>query len=111
MARLEIEHIIPISKGGSSEESNLWLACPICNSHKAGKIEATDPVTGEVVALFNPRTQKWSEHFAWSDDGIRILGKTATGRATVQALSLDNDFDALEVRSYWVQAGWHPPND
>jgi 5-methylcytosine-specific restriction endonuclease McrA len=54
MARLEIEHIIPVSKGGSSEESNLWLACPICNSHKAGKIEAIDPVTDEVVALFDP---------------------------------------------------------
>ncbi|MDZ8185171.1 MAG: HNH endonuclease signature motif containing protein [Nostoc sp. ChiSLP02] len=31
MARLEIEHIIPISKGGSNDESNLWLACPLCN--------------------------------------------------------------------------------
>jgi len=111
MARLEIEHIIPISKGGSNEESNLWLACPICNSHKAGKIEAIDPVTNKVVALFNPRTQKWAEHFAWSVDGIRILGKTETGRATVKALILDNDFDALEVRGYWVQAGWHPPNE
>jgi len=111
MARLEIEHIIPISKGGSNEESNLWLACPICNSHKAGKIEAIDPVTNKVVALFNPRTQKWAEHFAWSVDGIRILGKTVTGRATVKALILDNDFDALEVRGYWVQAGWHPPNE
>jgi hypothetical protein len=111
MARLEIEHIIPVSKGGSSEESNLWLACPICNSHKAGKIEAIDPLTDEVVRLFNPRTQDWSEHFIWSEDGIRIVGKTATGRATVRALSLDNDLDALDVRSYWVQAGWHPPEE
>jgi hypothetical protein len=105
MARLEIEHIIHISKGGSNEESNLWIACSICTSHKAGKIEAIDPVTNKVVALFNPRTQKWAEHFAWSVDGIRILGKTETGRATVKALSLDNDFDALEVRGYWEQAG------
>jgi hypothetical protein len=111
MARLEIEHIIPVSKGGSSEESNLWLACPICNSHKAGKIESIDPLTDEVVRLFNPRIQDWSEHFIWSEDGIRIVGKTATGRATVRALSLDNDLDALDVRSYWVQAGWHPPEE
>ncbi|MFN7618069.1 MAG: HNH endonuclease [Pseudanabaena sp.] len=67
MARLEIEHIIPVSKGGSSEESNLWLACPICNSHKAGKIEAIDPVTDEVVALFNPRTQVWAACFPSSN--------------------------------------------
>jgi hypothetical protein len=51
------------------------------------------------------------EHFAWSENGICILGKTPTGRARVRALSLDSDFDALEVRSYWVQAGWHPPKD
>lgn len=40
MARLEIEHLIPLSKGGSSEESNLWFACPICNGYKADKTEA-----------------------------------------------------------------------
>jgi hypothetical protein len=111
MARLEIEHIIPVSKGGSSDESNLWLACPLCNGHKAGKTTAIDLITGETVALFNPRTQIWAEHFAWSEDGILIVGKTPTGRATVTALHLDKDPDALEVRSYWVQAGWHPPQN
>jgi hypothetical protein len=111
MARLEIEHIIPVSKGGSSDESNLWLACPLCNGHKAGKTNEIDPLTGETVALFDPRNQNWTEHFAWSKEGIRIIGKTPTGRATVIALHLDNDSDALEVRSCWVEAGWHPPHD
>ena len=88
MARLEIEHILPISKGGSDRESNLWLACPICNGHKSDKTTAIDPDTGKTVPLFNPRTQKWSEHFQWSEDGISIVGKTSTGRATVVALHL-----------------------
>ncbi|MFN7760876.1 MAG: hypothetical protein ACK5RE_09450 [Pseudanabaena sp.] len=39
--------IILVSESGSSEESNLWLACPICNSHNAGKIEAIAPVTDD----------------------------------------------------------------
>ena len=91
MARLEIEHIIPVSKGGSSDESNLWLACPLCNGHKAGKTTESDPVTGETVVLFNPRNQIWAEHFAWSKEGIRIVGRTPAGRATVIALHLDND--------------------
>lgn len=34
MARLEIEHIIPLSEGGNNEETNLWLACPLCNRYK-----------------------------------------------------------------------------
>lgn len=109
MARLEIEHIKSLAKGGKDSESNLWLACPICNRHKSDKIQAVDPVSEKVVPLFNPRTQKWSEHFQWSEDGLRILGLTPIGRATVVALHLSDDPDALLVRSYWVLAGWHPP--
>lgn len=109
MARLEIEHIKPLSKGGSNDESNLWLACPLCNRYKSDKISAVDPETDQTVSLFNPRTQHWSEHFRWSNDGIRIIGLTPIGRATVTALHLSDDPDALTVRSYWVMAGWHPP--
>ena len=111
MARLEIEHIVPLAQGGSNDEANLWLACPICNRHKSDKTTAIDPQTGEKAPLFNPRAQVWTEHFQWSEDGIRIEGKTATGRATVVALHLDSDPDALEVRRYWVAAGWHPPEN
>ena len=109
MARIEIEHIVPVSKGGSNEETNLWLACPLCNRYKADRTEAPDPVSGESVPLFNPRTDRWPEHFRWSEDGLRIVGMTPTGRATVAALRLSDDPDALEVRSYWILAGWHPP--
>src|SRR5918912_1494726 len=109
MARLEIAHIIPLAKGGTDDESNLWLACPICNGHKSDKTEATDPDTGKRVPLFNPRTERWSDHFMWTDDGLQIIGKTPGGRATVIALHLSDDPDALTVRSFWVLAGWHPP--
>lgn len=111
MARLEIDHIVPLAKGGSDDEMNLWLACPICNRHKSDKTEARDPETGQTVSLFHPGKQVWAEHFAWSSDGIRIVGKTAIGRATVQALHLSDDPDALVTRSYWVLVGWHPPRD
>lgn len=109
MARLEIEHILPLVNGGSDDEGNLWLSCPLCNRAKSDKVNAVDPVTGVLVSLFNPRTQIWSEHFVWSADGLRVVGRTATGRATVVALHLDDDPDAIEVRSYWIVAGWHPP--
>lgn len=111
MARLEIEHLVPVAKGGSSEESNLWLSCPLCNRHKGDRTDAVDPETGESVALFNPRLHVWAEHFRWSADGIRILGITPVGRATVAALHLSNDPDALVVRGYWVSVGWHPPKE
>ncbi len=111
LARLEIEHIIPLAAGGSDDEPNLWLACPLCNKAKSSRTEAADPQSGLLERVFNPRTDAWAEHFRWSDDGLQIIGLTPIGRATVAALHLDDDPDALEVRSYWIQAGWHPPED
>ncbi len=111
MARLEIEHILPLAKGGTSDEANLWLACPLCNRYKGDKTAAIDPLTGNSAPLFNPRSQRWPDHFRWSTDGLCIVGLTAIGRATVAALHLADDADALVVRSYWVAAGWHPPLD
>lgn len=111
MARLEIEHLIPRAKGGLTREDNLWLSCPLCNAYKGDRVSATDPQTGRTAALFNPKLQNWFEHFRWSDDGLQIVGLTPTGRATVAALHLSDDPDALQVRSYWVLAGWHPPDD
>jgi hypothetical protein len=109
MARLEIEHIIPVAKGGDSSEPNLWLSCPLCNRFKADRTTARDPDTGTEVPLFNARTQRWPEHFRWSKDGIRVIGLTPSGRATVALLHLADDPDALIVRAHWVLAGWHPP--
>jgi 5-methylcytosine-specific restriction endonuclease McrA len=51
MARLHIDHIIPLARGGTDDEANLWLACPICNGHKSDKISAIDPVTRTIVPL------------------------------------------------------------
>jgi 5-methylcytosine-specific restriction endonuclease McrA len=82
----EIEHILPKSKDGTSEEENLWLACRVCNSFKHAKTHAIDPLTNIEAEIFNPRKQAWSEHFEFSQDHTEILGKTACGRATVLSL-------------------------
>lgn len=107
---LHIEHIIPLAASGSSEEDNLWVACPTCNNYKGTQTQAVDPETGEMTALFNPRRQIWSEHFAWSEDGITIIGLTSVGRATVTALKM-NEAPIQRSRRRWVLAGWHPPKD
>jgi hypothetical protein len=107
---MEIDHLIPESLGGLTEEENLWLACSLCNDHKADRIAALDPETGEVTRLFNPRIQDWIEHFAWSETGERIIGRTATGRVTVIALNLNRP-SLVRARQLWVIAGWHPPKE
>lgn len=108
VVEMEVEHIHPSSKGGTSELENLCLACGSCNSFKSNFINAIDPETGEVVLLYNPRTQTWSEHFIWSDDGLRVQGLTPIGRATVQRLNM-NHADVIVSRRRWVSVGWHPP--
>ena len=108
LGQLEIEHLVPRALGGKDDEDNLWLACRMCNGYKGKQIKAIDPQTGQPAAIFNPRNQKWSEHFQWSEDGSMIVGLTPSGRATIEALQLNNPL-ALIVRLEWVSAGWHPP--
>lgn len=107
---LEIDHIHPQARGGTDDEENLWLACRMCNAYKGTQTHARDPVTGRRVKLFNPRRQRWSTHFMWSEDRTKVLGRTVCGRATVVALQLNNVL-AVMVRREWVAAGWHPPDD
>ncbi|MCP4655480.1 MAG: HNH endonuclease [bacterium] len=107
---MTIDHLIPESLGGPTEEENLWLACSACNGRKGSRISARDPQTGEVAPFFNPREQSWDQHFEWSDTDTHILGKTPTGRVTVNALHL-NRKSLVEGRRSWVKVGWHPPSD
>ncbi len=88
---LETEHIIPLCKGGKTVRDNLWLACATCNRFKGARTEATDPVTGQVVRLFSPRSDSWRDFFRWSSDGLFIIGQNAIGRATAEALKLNHE--------------------
>ena len=49
---MEIDHIIPESLGGPTEEENLWLACSPCNDHKAtASLRSTHSQTRSCVSL------------------------------------------------------------
>lgn len=105
---LVVDHIQPGSAGGPTVRENLWLICTRCNQFKGDKVDVVDPQTGDQVLLFNPRTQVWKEHFAWSEDGTEVVGCTACGRATIEALHLNRELLVL-VRRRWASVGWHPP--
>ena len=106
---MTVDHIVPRARGGTADESNLWMACRRCNESKAAQTEAIDDKTGERVSLFNPRTQLWDEHFAWSGDGTLIIGRTPCGRATIDALQM-NHADIVAARRLWAAVGWYPPS-
>ncbi len=106
---LSVDHIIPQSLGGKTTFENLCLACHRCNQNKGSAITGRDPLTDTMAALFHPRQDRWSEHFSWDGAGARLVGLTATGRATVVTLAM-NDESIVSARRRWVSVGWHPPN-
>jgi hypothetical protein len=104
-----VDHVLPLSRGGLTELSNLALACPRCNARKWTHVEAVDPETGVQAPLFNPRADVWSEHFRWSAaDLARLEPLTAAGRATVGLLELNSPAD-LAIRAALRLLGLHPP--
>jgi hypothetical protein len=104
-----VEHIIPLSRGGHEEISNLALSCQRCNNSKYVALESMDPLTGRTVPLFHPRDQAWADHFAWSHDFLFIYGITPTGRATVERLQLNRP-GVVNLRHVLRSVGEHPPS-
>lgn len=103
-----VDHITPESRDGETVANNLCCACHRCNRYKHNHVTGFDMIDGDEVALFNPRKQNWDNHFEWSRDKLSLVGKTATGRATIQRLRINDDV-MISARRIWVAAGWHPP--
>jgi len=82
-----VEHIVSKQHGGTDDPSGLALACDRCNAYKGPNLTSIDPDTRTLAALFNPRAEAWSDHFAVR--GGHILGLTPTGRATVRLLNMN----------------------
>jgi 5-methylcytosine-specific restriction endonuclease McrA len=38
LGRLQFEHLEPRSRGGLTQEANLWLSCALCNNYKGDRI-------------------------------------------------------------------------
>jgi hypothetical protein len=104
-ATFHIDHVKPLAGGGLTVTDNLALACVSCSLRKGGKETAVDPDTGDEVPIFNPRRDVWPEHFNW--EGVRLIGLTFTGRATIQALDLNRRL-ILAIRQEEAALGRHP---
>lgn len=97
-----IEHIVSKQHGGTDDLDNLALACSRCNLLKGPNLSAVDPITGEILRLFHPRNQEWKDHFVFV--GAQIVGLTASGRATIQLLRM-NDKSKIDTRQAMIERG------
>jgi hypothetical protein len=100
-----VEHIVARQHGGSNDASDLCLACDRCNAYKGPNLTAIDPATDQVVNLFHPRRQEWSEHFTLRE--ADIVGLTPTGRGTVRLLKMNDDW-RVSLRAEVIALGEMP---
>ena len=107
-ATFHLDHVVPVVAGGATALANLALACIHCSLRKGARQTARDPATGLVVRLFHPRDEQWNHHFRWV--GSEVVGITATGRATIDALALNSPEHQI-IRSFETMLGRHPPPD
>ncbi len=103
----EVEHVVPRSRGGTDDEANLALACRACNAFKYDRTTGRDETTGQDVPLFDPRTDRWSDHFLVDLETGEMTGTTATGRATVACLRM-NEPVHLTARTFWIRLRLFP---
>lgn len=102
-----LDHVIAAQHLGTDDPKNLAWSCQRCNLCKGTNLTAVDPDSAEVVRLFNPRSERWTEHFAVH--GNRIVGLTPTGRATVWLLQMNCE-ERLELRADLIALGrWGKP--
>ncbi len=105
-ATFHVDHIMPLIEGGETIPENLALACVSCSLRKAARVSGLDPGTKDPCRLFHPRQDSWLEHFRW--EGVRVLGVTAVGRTTIDALRMNREL-ILAIRDVETVLGRHPP--
>lgn len=105
-ATFHVDHVVPMAEGGQTIAENFALACVSCSLRKGARQAGMDPQTGRNVLLFNPRRDRWSEHFRF--DGVGLVGLSPTGRATVEALQMNRPL-IVAIRHEETLRGRHPP--
>jgi HNH endonuclease len=101
-----IDHIIAEKHGGATTVNNLCLSCYWCNSYKGSDISSVDwDMDAEIVPLYNPRRQKWTDHFQL--EGTYIKPLTPHGRVTVFLLKL-NASQQITERELLLTLGVYP---
>jgi hypothetical protein len=101
----EPDHILAEKHGGETLLENLAWSCFDCNRFKGSGISSKDPVTGDLVPLFDPGIHPWNEHFK-TERGT-IIPMTPVGRVTERILRLNLPV-RIEVRKTLASVNRYP---
>lgn len=103
----EVEHIIPLSRGGTDDSQNLALACRSCDIFKSNFLNGIDETGAETQRLFNPRSDKWKLHFRVNLQTLEIDGLTEIGTGTINRLRINSERQ-LRGRRQWFRSKLFP---
>jgi hypothetical protein len=91
----QVDHIISEKHGGATNSENLAYACLFCNRQKGSDVGSVLPHRG-FTRFFNPRTDRWTEHFSLAADGITVEPRTEIGEVTARILGINIEERLLE---------------
>ena len=104
-----IDHVISEKHGGPTTADNLAYACDVCNRNKGSDIGSLSATDGTLTRFFNPRTDRWGDHFALAEDGVTIVARTEIGAVTERILKLNAQPRLLE-RAELRETSSYPPS-
>lgn len=123
-ATLEVDHILPVSKGGSNDMSNLITSCFDCNRGKAAKIikcsNKTQKIINErieqanamaiwqskVTIMLNKQAEFLFDHWSCIFDNVYVLDANCKSRIKklLRQFTVDEITDAMEISAdYYIE--------
>lgn len=103
--RNQVDHIISLKHGGATKAINMASACFLCNLNKGTDLGSIYWPTGQLTRFYNPRTDRWADHFQL--DGAVIRPLTEIGEVTARILGFNTE-DRLTERRILVSKGKYP---
>jgi hypothetical protein len=101
----EAENLASLKHGGPTEAENLAYSCMFCNRQKGSDIGSILWRTGELIRFFNPRKDRWADHFRLSGTVIEPI--TGIGEVTVRIFDF-NAGDRILERETLIAVGRYP---
>lgn len=101
----EVDHIISVKHGGAAESDNLAYACVVCNRQKGSDLGSIVWRTGELVRFYNPRADRWGDHFAL--EGARVRPLTDIGEVTARIFGFNSE-ERVPEREELISSGRYP---
>ena len=98
----QVDHVRPEKHGGETVFENLALACVFHNRFKGSDVASIAAETGEVVRLFDPRTDRWADHFRPLEASLK--GVSSVGSVTVNLLRMNAE-ERLRERRLLLASG------